>query len=433
MSSPESTAEGEWGTTMRIPGPRWVGVLALLAQSTCAPIAHLTPPAAKAQALGGTEMIDTSGSFAKGFNASEAYSLLELCINANNLGEPGYTWQANDWTPIYPAVATDPAPDTGPWDNAWRLWQSRTAPDTYAVVIRGTIEKSPSVLEDLVTTSISAQQAVIKAWADGAWGNAGYISFKMADADRSETHLGFTYAMAVLMFAGETGILRTLHDHVPKGSKLLIAGHSQGAAVATLTHAFLHYAINDPGDRYNLRNSGYSLKSYVFAQPKPGNWQFALDFARIAASSGTAFTINNSRDWVTQVPLSIEFLDEPGNDLVNAVNASAAPPLMKAAYKTFSDAVRLTPALRSVAARQNEKFTVGKLQLWNKGPNAMDRAYWSAAAAPAPSPSSINYALAGSSVPVFGAPPSTPGIPANDPLYQHHLPTYRDLMHAQLD
>ena len=382
---------------------------------------------------GVTKMIDTSGRFAKGFDTSEAYSLLELCINANNLGEPGYIWHADDWTPMYPAVATNPAQVIGPWDNAWRLWQSHTAPDTYAIVIRGTIEKSSSILEDLVTTSISAQQAVIKAWADSAAGKGGYVSFKLADAAKSEAHLGFTFGLAVLMFARDTGILSTLRDRVPAGSKLLITGHSQGAAIATLTHAFLHYAINDPADRYALRGSGYSLKSYVFAQPKPGNWQFALDFARVAGSRGTAFTVNNSCDWVAQVPLSIEFLDEPGEDLVNAINASAAPPLMKAAYKTFTDAVRVTPALRSISARQNEKFTEGRLQDWNKGPNAMDRTYWSAMAPTAPSSSSINYALAGNSVPVFGNPPGTPGQPVDDPFYQHHLPTYRDLMHAQLD
>ena len=420
---------------MRVEDRLLLVVLVWAALTACTPratLAPLTPAAATAPAVGATGTIDTSGRFGKGFDASEAYSLLELCINANNLGEQGYTWQANDWTPIYPAAAADPPQVIGPWDNAWRLWQNRTAPDTYAVVIRGTIEKSTSVLQDVVTTSISAKQAVIKAWADSAAGKAGYISFKMADVDKGETHLGFTYGMAVLMFAGDTGILRVLHDRVPAGSKLLITGHSQGAAIATLTHAFLHYAINDPGDRYGLGKSGYSLKSYMFAQPKPGNWQFALDFARIAASHGTAFTVNNSRDWVTQVPLSIEFLDEPGDDLVNEINASAAPPLMKLAYEAFTDAVRRTPDLRKAAAAQNEKFTQEKLQDWNKGPNAMDRTYWSATASPAPSPSSINYAMAGNSVPVFGDPPGTPCMPVNDPLYQHHLPTYRALMHIQL-
>jgi hypothetical protein len=378
-------------------------------------------------------MIDTSGRFAKGFDASEAYSLLELCINANNLGEKGYIWQADDWTPIYPAAATDAAPVIGPWNNAWRLWRNHTAPDTYAVVIRGTVEKSSSILQDVVTTSISAEKAVIKAWADSAAGEAGYISFKLADAAKSETHIGFTYGLAVLMFASDTGILRTLRDQVPVGSKLLITGHSQGAAIATLTHAFLHYAINDPVDRYELREKNYSLKSYVFAQPKPGNWQFALDFARVAGSRGTAFTVNNSRDWVTQVPLSIEFLDEPGDDLIAAINASAAPLLMKTAYKVFTEALNAAPHLRSLAARENEKFTEARLQEWNNGPNAMDRHYRSAVAPLAQPAGSINYAMAGNSVPVFGKPPGAPGLPADDLLYQHHLPTYRDLMHAQLD
>jgi hypothetical protein len=423
---------------MDIQGQRWIGSAALLLgclalATSCAPAASVaspavTPAAAQAFGVGMTGMIDTSGVFAKGFAATEAYSLLDLCINANNLGEEGFSWRADDWTPIYPAVATDPAQVIGPWDNAWRLWRNRTAPDTYAVIIRGTIEKSPSILQDVVTTSISANLAVIQAWTAGK----PYISFKMADAAGAETHLGFTYGMAVLMFATDTGILRVLHDQVPAGSKLLIAGHSQGAAIATLTHAFLHYAINDPDDRYGLRKSGYSLKSYVFAQPKPGNWQFSLDFARIAGSHGTAFTVNNSRDWVAQVPLAIEFIDEPGQDLVNAIDASAAPPLMKIAYDVFKEAVRRAPGLRSMAAVQNERFTEKRLQNWNRGPNGMDQAYATAVAPVSLKPISINYAPAGNLVPVFGDPPGTLGMPLNDALYQHHLPTYRCLMRAQL-
>ena len=104
------------GKTMRVED-RLLVVLVCAALTACAPRANLAPPtpaAAMAPGVGATGTIDTSGRFGKGFDANEAYSLLELCINANNLGEQGYTWQANDWTPIYPAAAADPAQVIGP-------------------------------------------------------------------------------------------------------------------------------------------------------------------------------------------------------------------------------------------------------------------------------------------------------------------------------
>src|SRR5262249_8846000 len=149
------------------------------------------------------------------------------------------------------------------------------------------------------------------------------ISFTVAETPQAETHLGWTYAMAELMFDRDGGILRALHDSglVRPGSRILITGHSQGAAIATLVHAFLHYAIADPTDKFGLRDTGFTLKSYVFAQPKPGNWQFAMDFSRIAGSKGTAFVVNNNLDWVPQTPLSIEFFDEPGASIAALINS----------------------------------------------------------------------------------------------------------------
>src|SRR6202034_3004016 len=114
--------------------------------------------------------------------------------------------------------------------------------------------------------------------------------------------------LAAVMFDKQSGILHVLQDTnlVPSGSKIFVTGHSQGAAIATLVHAFLHYVMIDttPDQEtpaYSLRNRHYRLKSYVFAQPKPGNWQFAMDFARIARSEEAAFVVNNDLDWVPQV------------------------------------------------------------------------------------------------------------------------------------
>lgn len=372
-------------------------------------------------------MIDTSGHFAKGFDRDEAYSLLELCINLNNPNVPGYTWSAAGWTPVYPAAPDGDADAIGPWRNAWKLWKRAGADNTYALVVRGTITNNDSIIEDVITTSLSAPSAMIKAWDDG------YLSIRLADADGAETHLGFTYGLAVLLFANDHGILRGLKANVPAGSKIYVAGHSQGAAVATLLHAFLHYAINDSGDRYGLRDSGYALKSYVFAQPKPGNAQFSMDFARIAGNKGTSFVVNNSRDWVTQVPLSQEFLDEPGADIASQLNSSNANVALRATFDLFRSGLNRVQSLRALVARASENISELKLQVWNRPASQMDVTYKIAGAPPFPSAQSVNFAAAGNVVPVFGYRPDNPDVTPNDPLYQHHLTTYRRLMHEQLD
>ena len=119
-----------------------------------------------------------------------------------------------------------------------------------------------------------------------------------------------------MLFEKERGILRRLRDEkLPDNAKLFITGHSQGAAIATLVHSFLYYAITDPVDRYKLNlqlkqstNSGVQIKSYLFAQPKPGNLQYAEDFARI--TKDLSYVINNDLDPVPQVPLSLQVPSE---------------------------------------------------------------------------------------------------------------------------
>src|SRR5262249_26021460 len=67
-----------------------------------------------------------------------------------------------------------------------------------------------------------------------------------------------------------------------------------------------------------------TYKTYVFAQPKPGNDHYAADFESRFSNGGLAFRVTNSLDWVPQVPFTLEFIgdiNEP--NLVSAwVNSS---------------------------------------------------------------------------------------------------------------
>jgi Lipase (class 3) len=370
--------------------------------------------------------VDTSWKQDKGFNLSEAKALIEFCT-ALDYGQKEYVGNipkpanAAGWEAVYPYHETLPAnrdPNTvGPYDNAWKLYKKMNS-DIYVIAIRGTIDTKGSIIDDVIATSISAK---VRLPID----QNRSLSFTLAETPQAETHLGWTYAMAELMFNADFGILKALHAGlIPKGSRVLITGHSQGAAVATLVHAFLHYAISDPSDKFGLRDSGYTLKSYVFAQPKPGNWQFAMDFARIAASRGTAFVINNNKDWVPQVPLSIEFVDEPGADLLVQL---AKPPGLEGVVSSMlaTGAIGFAEGSRAFISLKVQEDTIKSIlqghrlddrYLEERGPGDIVRAY------------SVNYAVAGTQVPVFGSAAPAGAIPNDGPLSQHHGPTYRTLL-----
>jgi hypothetical protein len=82
---------------------------------------------APTEAVPRSRNIDTSGTFAKGFNRDEALRLLELCLNLNNPDDgAAYAADTSAWEPIYPDAADKPADVLDPSQNAWKLWRSKT-------------------------------------------------------------------------------------------------------------------------------------------------------------------------------------------------------------------------------------------------------------------------------------------------------------------
>lgn len=69
-----------------------------------------------------------------------------------------------------------------------------------------------------------------------------------ANAANAAVHMGFIWGTAILVYHNDLGILKYLLG-LPAGSKILIAGHSQGAAIATLLHAMLWHASTDARGR----------------------------------------------------------------------------------------------------------------------------------------------------------------------------------------
>ena len=268
-----------------------------------------------------------------GFVRSEASQMLELSAELNEFGVPNIPApDTSRWEAVSegkdPANSGKAAGGFGPFNNRWKLWRSKDGND-FVVVIRGTIYDADSIDEDLLANTLPDQTILIPA------GKAKSISFRLASASYhgvdeeakgwpvAEVQAGFAYGLAAILFDQRFGLIKALQA-LPEQSRLYVTGHSQGAAIATLLHSFLHYACADnKGEiaaedretfkdcaRFGLNKKGFSIKSYVFAQPKPGNWRYAMDFAQSIGNVGLSYTIDNYDDPVVQVPLAFQLLSD---------------------------------------------------------------------------------------------------------------------------
>jgi hypothetical protein len=394
-----------------------------------------------------------------GFNTAEAQQLLEFCIELNNQddrnnahkkADPNVYAKATEWkifydsrhpgnhewnkswpyNPIDDRLKDPNNPDSngfGPLNNAWILVQSLKDPTVFAIAIRGTVGEWHSILADAYATSIPAYAGI-----EYPLNSALPVTF--AATPKAELHLGFSYASLALLFEDDLGILTQLHHlkYNHKISKLLITGHSQGAAIATLIHSFLYYALTDPNDRYGLKNSlnPDKLKSYVFAQPKPGNLQFAQDFARITKEN--AYVINNDRDPVPQVPLSLETIAEVTQYIAEDNNKIKVGSWLNHVTESIS---HTTNSFRDKLAelfsdKMADKFKYANIERNIKSyfPASDEKPYVALA-------DSLNYTLAGQLVPVFGLEQGGDLYPIGssaDSLLQHHASSYRLLISQQL-
>jgi hypothetical protein len=81
---------------------------------------------------------------------------------------------------------------------------------------------------------------------------------------------------------------------------IIIMGHSQGGAIATLLTAYLYELQNAHKIPTDIR-----FKTYASAAPKVGNLYFAYSYEN-QTKGGWAYTIVNAADWVPELPFSIQ-------------------------------------------------------------------------------------------------------------------------------
>lgn len=176
--------------------------------------------------------------------------------------------------------------------NQWTLWSNND--DRIIINIRGTTQKPESWLENFYAAMVPAQGSI---QLDKDFN----FKYKLSKHEKAGVHIGWLVGTAYL----QRDILPKIDSAYKKGVKnVLIIGHSQGGGIAYLLTAYLHYKQLD-----NEMPADIQFKTYCSAAPKPGNLYFAYDYESYT-QDGWAYNVVNTKDWVPEVPLSIQTVND---------------------------------------------------------------------------------------------------------------------------
>ena len=362
-----------------------------------------------------------------GFNLQEAAPLISMLAALEGTTPPPLQQPPfpGNWKIIFDSQSI------GPFDNRWQLAQSTDDASIFAILIRGTTYAAGSILDDLLAVMIPANGSITVNFDgfDQAFSYQLAATSATAQSPEAGVHLGFALSTLVLMLYPPSGILWQLPLLVPENSSIFIAGHSQGAAIATLATSYLHYGSNWSLIPYNFAANTY--KTYAFSQPKPGNDIYGDDYDSIASNQGMAFTVTNTQDWVPQVPLTFEL---PSN--VNTPNPLSVLGGSQMFLGTLADDVETlsTRAAAVHSAKQAPQMAMLKAVLTDQRVQkivAPGRTPVAATAASSikfpPILFTLNFAGCGSPYVLTGVAGTNPCCPG-DFFWQHHGAMYYDLL-----
>ncbi|QIP12527.1 lipase family protein [Spirosoma aureum] len=177
-------------------------------------------------------------------------------------------------------------------DNRWDLW---TSPDSVAAIcIRGTTLEPVGWLENFYAAMVPAKGQLILS-------NDYKFDYHLADHPQAAVHIGWLIGAA---FLAQT-ILPRLDSCVRAGiTNFYIMGHSQGGAIGYLMTSHLKQL-----QRQGKIPPTVQFKTYCSAAPKPGNLFYAYEYEALTAG-GWGFNVVNSADWVPEMPITIQTLED---------------------------------------------------------------------------------------------------------------------------
>lgn len=228
-------------------------------------------------------------------------------------------------------------------DNLWDLWVSND--NRVAVVsVRGTTANSTSWLANFYAAMVPAQGEL-------QISDTEKFAYSFAQNPKAAVHVGWLVSTAFL----SKDILPKLDSCYKTGIKdVIVAGHSQGGAIAYLLTAHL-YGLQ----RQKTLPPDIRFKTYCSAGPKPGNLYFAYDYEAMT-QGGWAYNTVNSADWVPEMPLSVQTVND-FNTTNPFVNAKATIRKQKPLQRLVLNRVYNDLSKPSLKAQKNYQKYLGKL------------------------------------------------------------------------
>lgn len=176
-------------------------------------------------------------------------------------------------------------------ENSWEMYET---PTQSVISIRGTTNNPISWMGNFYAAMIPAAGKI-------QLNDKQCFDYHFADNPKAAVHVGWTLATGYLI----DDIKEKIIDSYSKGKKeFIIFGHSQGAGIAYLVTAQLLYY-----QKTGILPADIQFKTYCSAAPKPGNLYFAYDY-EMATQAGWSVSVVNPVDWVPELPVSIQTLND---------------------------------------------------------------------------------------------------------------------------
>ncbi len=243
-----------------------------------------------------------------GFDPDEYADVLSLAFFKSSIPDSTERMQKKD-----PYKLIFQSEETG-LHNLWRLYLRN---DGVAVIdVRGTVQKTPSWLENFYAATIPATGSLIL-------NDSTTFNYQLSADPKAMVHTGWTIGLCHLAPSIVEKINALYKEQQVK--EFILSGHSQGAAITFLLRSYLHYT-----QQKGFIPADVQFKTYCSAAPKPGNLFYAYDYDFITRG-GWGLTVVNAADWVPETPFSVQ---------------------------TFTDFNKTNPTITARATLKKQKFLI---------------------------------------------------------------------------